>query len=134
MFIPSKDSSYIRAAPLIHVEGVFYVIGGETRSTSYSKTLARLDSISYEWSEAGDLITGRKGHNAIFDGSDIVVVGGYGTCKTQKCTIAENKVTCTEQDPSLVNYAYYPELFLIEEEYCKKMSSLSLFSFNSSFQ
>ena len=101
------------------------MIGGETGSTSYSKTIARLDSISYEWSKAGDLITGRKGHNAIFDGSDIIVVGGYGTfLKTEYCKIIGSMVTCVELDPSLIYYAYYSELFLVEEHFCKEMPSL----------
>ena len=128
IFIPSKDNSYIYRAPIIHVEGAFYVIGGVTGSTGYSKTIARLDSISYEWSKAGDLISGRYGHNAIFDGSNIIVIGGYAgsgvSLKTEKCSIAEDKVTCIEQDPSLVNYSFYPELFLVEEDYCKEWPSV----------
>ena len=128
VFIPSKDGSYVIYAPIIHVDRAFYVIGGYTGSTSNSKTIAKLDSISYEWTKAGDLIVGRRGHNAIFDGSDIIVVGGYAgsgvSLKTEKCTIAEGKVTCVEQDPALVDYSYYPELFLVEEGYCKQMLSL----------
>ena len=126
IFIPTKDGTYVRLAPIIHVDGAFYVIGGSTTSTS--KTIAKLDSISYEWTKAGDLIVGRQGHNAIFDGSDIIVVGGNiggASTKTEKCTIAEGKVTCVEQDPALEGYSYYPELFLVEDGYCKEMLSLN---------
>ena len=125
IFIPTTDD-YVCYVPIVFVDGAFYVIGGATGS--YSKTIARLDSISYEWSKAGDLIEGRRGHNTIFDGSDIIVVGGYAgkdvSLKTEKCTIAEDKVTCVAQDPSLQNYSYYPELFLVEDGYCKEWPSL----------
>ena len=128
VFIPSKDGSYVIYAPIIHVDRAFYVIGGYTGSTSNSKTIAKLDSISYEWTKAGDLIVGRRGHNAIFDGSDFIVVGGNksggGLVKTEKCTIAEGKVTCVEQNPALVNHYFYPELFLVEDGYCKEWPSV----------
>ena len=104
------------------------MIGGYADSQSYSKKIARLDSTSYEWSRAGDLLTGRYGHNAIFDGNDIIVVGGYagddGSVKTEKCKITEGNVTCVEQDPALVGYAYYPELFRVEDGYCKEITAL----------
>ena len=113
---------------MIHVEGAFYIIGGYTSSESNNKMIARLDSISYEWSKAGDLISGRRGHNAIFDGSDIIVIGGYVgsgvSLKTEKCSIAEGKITCIEQEPSLLNYHEYPELFLVEEDFCTEMPSI----------
>ena len=106
------------------------MIGGYADSQSYSKKIARLDSSSYEWSRAGDLLTGRYGHNAIFNGNDIIVVGGYAgddvSVKTEKCKITEGNVTCVEQDPALVDYAYYPELFRVEDGYCKEITSLWL--------
>ena len=104
------------------------MIGGYTNNKSNSKTIAKLDSISYEWSKAGDLIQARHGHNAIFDKLDIIVVGGYVrdgiSLKTEKCEINGDKVTCVEQDPALEHYSYYPELFLVEEGYCKERPSL----------
>ena len=126
--IPTEDGSYIFYAPIIFVEGAFYVIGGNTGSAAYSATIAKLDSITYEWSRSGDLLSGRRGHNAIFNGSNIIVVGGYAgsgvSLQTEKCTIAEGKVSCVEQDPSLYNYSHYPELFLVEVGYCKELSSV----------
>ena len=104
------------------------MIGGYTGSSSYSQTIAKLDTFTYEWSKAGDLIQGRRGHNVIFDGSDIIVVGGDAgknvTPKNEKCTITGDKVTCVEQDPALKDYALYPELFLVEDGFCKDRSSL----------
>ena len=102
------------------------MIGGHTWSADYSKTIAKLDSTSFEWTKAGDLITGREGHNAIFDGTDLIVVGGDDgdPVKTEKCSIAEGQVTCVEQDPLLYDYIYYPELFLVQEGFCKELPSV----------
>ena len=95
------------------------MIGGYTGSISRSKTIAKLDSTSFEWTKAGDLITERRGHNAIFDGKNFIVVGGYpssnGAVNTEKCSISEGQVTCVEQDPTLIHYKFYPELFLVQE-------------------
>ena len=130
MFIPTKDDD-VSYAPVVFAEGAFYVIGGWLSSTSRGTTIAKLDSTSYKWFNSGDLLTGRRYHNAIFDGSNIMVVGGYTLSdvllKTEKCTIAGDKVNCVEQDPSIYDYVHYPELFLVEEGYCKKLSSIWLF-------
>ena len=71
------------------------------------------------WTKAGELVTARHGHNAIYDGSTVLIVGGNGTKKTEKCTITNNQMTCTEQTPELTNYFVYPELFLVPANYCK---------------
>ena len=54
----------------------------------------------------------------------MIIVGGVPQVKTEKCTINEGKVTCVQQDPELIYYSSYPELFLVEEGYCKEMLSL----------
>ena len=71
------------------------------------------------WTKAGELVTGRIGHNAIYDGSTVLIVGGSGTLKTEKCTISNNQMSCTEQNPQLSDYSYYPELFMVSANYCK---------------
>ena len=60
IFIPTKDSSMVSQAPIIFVDGAFYVIGGRTGSAKYGKTIAKLDSITFEWSKAGDLTEGHE--------------------------------------------------------------------------
>ena len=99
------------------------MIGGYTSSASNSATIAKLDSTSHEWSKSGDLQVGRYAHNAVFDGSDIIVVGGSVERKTEKCSLSDGQVTCVEQAPSLSDY-YHPELFLIEEGFCKDWPSV----------
>ena len=75
------------------------------------------------WSKAGELVSGRYAHNAIYDGSTVLVVGGtqgyHETMKTEKCTISNNQMTCTEQNPELKDYYTCPELFMVSEDYCK---------------
>ena len=73
------------------------------------------------WTKAGDLVTGRDGHNSIFDGSNFLIVGGIGTFKTEKCAFSDNQVNCTVQNPELTSYSYYPELFMVSAEYCKTL-------------
>ena len=60
-------------------------------------------------------------HNAIFDGQYVLVVGGGGRKKTEKCSISNDQMTCVSQLPELIDYAYYPEVFLVPEDYCKQL-------------
>ena len=108
--------------PIIYVDGGFYVIGGRIDNDSMATTIGRLDSVTQIWSKAGDLVYGRRAHNAIFDGSSIIVVGGMeGKLKTEKCEISDGQVTCKAQNPALESYAYLPELFLVDDGFCKTL-------------
>ena len=71
------------------------------------------------WTKAGELKNPRDEHNVVFDGSNFLVFGGSGTKKTEKCTILNNQMTCTEQTPELTNFSIYPELFLVQIDFCK---------------
>ena len=69
---------------------------------------------------AGELITPRRGHGSIYDGSRIIVVGGYGSpMKTEVCSLSDGTMDCKDQDPILTDYTYYPELFTIPDNFCK---------------
>ena len=96
----------------------FYVFGG-TLDGSSTNTIARLDAETTTWSEAGTLVTGRYAHGAIFDGEKFLIIGGRGSLKNEVCTLNNATMTCTEQSTTLEDYAYYPELFLVEENYGK---------------
>ena len=84
-------------------------------------TIGRLDIKTRKWTNAGSLVTGRHGHNAIHDGQFVLVVGGSRTKKTEKCSIANERVTCASQSPELTDYSYYPELFLVTEGFCEQL-------------
>ena len=69
------------------------------------------------WSLAGSLKQGRYGHGVIFDGVQFLVIGGAGNMKTEVCSLNGKTITCTLQENGLIDYAYYPELFLVDNSY-----------------
>ena len=112
-------SSYVSYAPIIHIRNSFYVIGGNTAVDSQSKTIARFSMVTQRWSQAGSLNNGRHGHGAIEQGNSFLVVGGWGTYPTEKCTVKANgEVQCENLRPDLFNYRYYPELFFVSYDFC----------------
>lgn len=120
----SKGSDFsIHYAQIIHLSGAFYVIGDY--SGSHVSTIGRFDLTTRKWTKAGDLVTGRAGHNIIYDGNYLLVIGGYPgnnePVMSEKCSITNGQVTCTSQPPELTNYSYYPELYLVQTGYCKEM-------------
>ena len=122
---PIKVNSKIFRASAIYIGDAFYVIGGYTDVNEYDSTIGKLDA-NLTWSKVGELSTGRRDHGVIFDGTDMLVVGGFiGSSKalqTEKCIISNNQVSCTGQSPSLLRYEIYPELFLVPENFCKSLS------------
>lgn len=87
-------------------------------------TIGRFDLIkTRKWTKAGDLVTARSGHNVIYDGNYLLVIGGKGNFMSEKCSIEENglKVSCTSQTPQLKSYTAYAELHFVIDGYCKVM-------------
>ena len=99
----------------------FYVIGGFVDG-DYGKTIGRFDATRRVWSNSGELINKRSGHNAIYDGSSLIVVGGWDTRKTERCELSNGQVKCMAQSPELDDYGEYPELFLVPVNFCKTVS------------
>ena len=124
---------HIYYAPIVQHRGAFYVIGGYSFNGPGSdrilhRTIGRFDPFSETWSQAGQLITGRAGHNAIFDGIAFIVVGGYdperpirgGIYNTEVCSISDDEmVSCTSQKPEWHGYGCYPELSLVSDSFCQ---------------
>ena len=50
----------------------------------------------------------------------VMVVGGLNDNPTEKCLLAD-EVECLEQEPILTNYYSYPELFLVDQNYCREI-------------
>ena len=73
------------------------------------------------WSKSGDLVNGRNRHNAIYDGSSLLVIGGTDSRKTEKCVVSNGQVSCSSQNPELTDYYSYTELFLVPVDYCKTL-------------
>ena len=103
------------------MQNAFYVIGGWTDISSKSTTIGRLDALTTIWSYAGDLKNGRAGHNVIFDGQDLLVIGGNGNQNTEKCSFSGQLLNCNEQAPSLYKYSVTPELYLVSDNFCKSL-------------
>ena len=104
-------------APIIYFQTAFYIIGGYSDYAD-QKMIARMD-LDGHWTQVGELNQAKSGHNVIYDGEYLIVVGGGSYQFTEKCTIKNESVTCTSQNPELASYYLYPELFLVTENYCK---------------
>ena len=112
-FFLGKDNLVV--APVLYLEEAFYVFGG---CCGNSNDIGRLDN-NNQWSRAGVLQEARHAHGAIFDGSHIMVMGGSGKFQTEKCTIQDGTISCVSQQPTLNNYWWYPELYLVSDTFCK---------------
>ena len=72
------------------------------------------------WTKLGDMVQKRRSHGAIQISSEsFLVVGGYGSLKTEVCTMENQFITCTAHPPELSYYQYYPELSFVEEGFCQ---------------
>ena len=94
------------------------MIGGRIDNRD-SDVIARLNATTKAWSRVGKLNTARRQHNVIFDGMSLLVIGGEGEFKTEKCSLTSEEVNCIEQNPSLRYYSTYPELYLVPFDFCK---------------
>ena len=119
--IPCKARDNIYNAPIVFVGESFYLIGGAVDNyyVQSTNTIGRFNTQTRKWTQAGQLISKRFAHGAIFDGSSIIVIGGRYEQKTETCKISNGQVSCKEQSLSLMNCAFYPELYLVDENYCK---------------
>ena len=120
--IPSEATSYLRSYAVVYHQRGFYIFGGTNDSPQ--NTIARLDANTKTWSKAGSLITSRHAHGVIFDGDNFLVIGGaFGSFNNEVCTLNNSTMTCTEQSTALENYQYFPELFLVDENYGKDLNT-----------
>ena len=112
-------NAFIFLAPIISLDNAFYVFGGRDNNASI-KIIGRLDAVTKEWTQAGELQKNRERHSVIFDNQDVIVVGGVGEQNTERCSLQNGTFSCTEQTPVLLNYRDYPELVLVEDGFCKE--------------
>ena len=109
---------------MLYHDSAFYIFGGQTYSNLYQQTIARLDAETRTWSKAGSLKIGRRDHGVIFDGEKFIVVGGYngGAVENEVCTLIGTSMSCEASTNKLNGYWYYPELFLVPENFGKDFS------------
>ena len=77
--------------------------------------------------KVGFLKHGRSGPGAIFDGEKFLIIGGkintdYDPVENEVCTLEGSTMTCVEQSTALKDYAYYPELFLVADDFGKDLN------------
>ena len=86
-----------------------------------SDLIAKLSDTEFEWSLAGCLEQARAGHGVVFDGASFVVAVGQYDKVTEKCTLEGDSVSCATLAPLLDAFAYYPEMFIVSENFCSKI-------------
>ena len=125
---PIKAADAIYKAPVLHLSGSFYVVGGKTCHGECAAdnllkdrltVIGRFDLTTRQWTKAGDLLTPHFAHNAIYDGNYMLVIGGRYTMISEKYSLENGQVTGSSQAPELTNY--HPELHLVPIDYCKEM-------------
>ena len=117
-FEPKKADNFISYASITYVQNAFYLFGGY--HSSYELNIIGRMDLDGQWTYAGRLNQSRRGHNIIYDGEYLMVIGGAGDRLTEKCLIEDGSFSCTSQRPKLYKYYAYPELFLVSCIFCKK--------------
>ena len=116
-----------RQAVIFH-ERSFYVFGGANALVNdRTDKIVRLNTATLLWSQVRNLVTPRRAHAVAFDGLYFLVVGGRDTNPTEKCSLTSNRITCVSQVPTLTDYSYYPELFMVNESFCTEWPTDSNF-------
>ena len=93
--------------------------------------IAAFSIITKKWTKSGKLNKARLGHGVIVRDGDFIVVGGtdYGelyenSFETERCTLIVDTqftpIKCSNVDPVLDDYYYYPEMMRVPHDYCQK--------------
>ena len=117
-------------APIIYLNDGFFVFGGQSTGDSNSangviKTIGYLHATKLKWSNVGEMKNARAGHNVIWDGFNLVVVGGNVhefEYMTERCNFVWGErelISCYKTEGKLKNYSSYPELVLVPKNFCR---------------
>ena len=110
--------SYIFVAPVVYYQTSFIMFGGS--SDNSNNIIAGFDEKSEKWTKLGELNKPRWGSAAVEVSNGFLITGGRGTYETEFCKYSDNQqITCSEQPPSMTDYAWYPEIFFVTEDFCK---------------
>lgn len=72
-----------------------------------------------KWSKVGTLQNARYAHDVTFLNQVFLVVGGAGSLPSEVCSLDQNgQMSCLPKGPFMDNFAWYPESFIVEENYC----------------
>lgn len=113
-----KASDYICIAPIVYHSNAFYVFGGQI-DYDESNIIGRFDKSTLGWTKAGELNSAREGHGGIFNGDVFIIAGGDAKYQTEACSIENGEIFCMAQAPVLDRYYVYPEMYLVDDVFCK---------------
>ena len=91
----------------------------QNNSSERQSTIARFDPTQNDWKKLGNLRVARDRHGVIQVENEFIVIGGHRddyareNVPTESCKLNQQSITCTTREPTLLNFAYYPELMLI---------------------
>ena len=117
---------------MIFYDFKFVIFGGGCLGDSDDTALTAIvsfDPDTQKWSKIGEMNQARQGHNMIRYPDAVYVIGGMDPesiddLYTEKCyyngplDTRSKSFECVSQQPVLTSYTYYPELKLVNENYC----------------
>ena len=106
-----------RNAPMVVVNNVFYTFGGINETGKIAEILALVSGST--WVNMGMLNSSRNAHNALWTGSQFMVVGGGGDTAIELCDLINGKISCVDKQPIFSQYRRYPEMFLVDADFCQ---------------
>jgi len=117
---------HICVAPVLYYKSAFYVLGGSTPKSDDNHDgqgiadIARMDEKTRSWTQVGNLFHRRRGHGAIVTNGVMLVIGGRLHEPSERCEFnIDGTMNCHIQDPVLNDYRYYPEMYVVEDNFCK---------------
>ena len=93
----------------------FYYFGGADKN--FLSSILRLSAASWTWSNVGNFNSARRGHGVILVENTFMVIGGLSTKPNEACQLNNGQFTCESKTSSLNDYAFYPLLFLVSDDY-----------------
>ena len=126
---PYKAHNFCSFAVIFYADSFFF-FGGKDHNNLYlddklyHNAIVRLHGQSFKWDKVGTLYSNRYGHNVIEQNGQFLIVGGNnadsgGQMKTELCKYENGQMTCRQQAPILAYYEFYPELFLVNTDFCQ---------------
>ena len=111
---PVDATRFSNYAVIFHGSSHYYFGGAQS---GHSKSILRLQSGSWTWSNVGQMNSARYGHAVTLVNGTFMVVGGLGNIKNEACLLNNDDFNCTELSSSLNSYVFYPILFSVTDNY-----------------
>ena len=99
-----------------------YYFGGLYGGDDPKDSILVLKENTWTWSNLGKMKISRSGHEIILVGDRFMIFGGVGSLgseekKNEACALKNGQFSCTKFYSSLDGYAYYPILYLVDDNY-----------------